>query len=185
MGYLRNISLLILFIFAVSIETVSADPWDCMTESQANELMTFLKKNPFVVDYCDCCDAVARKYDNRKIFGHLIKIEKMEIVRCSWDESQFSVNILESTILLSGIIENNKFITAKADYTDLELYNQSWPITLNYTWTYKAGKSSRLFENIPYNADDVNCSGLKKFPSPSEVPAAKLQKAYKKFIKRK
>jgi hypothetical protein len=42
-----------------------------------------------------------------------------------------------------------------------------------------------LFENIPYNADDVNCSGLKKFPSPSEVPAAKLQKAYKKFIKRK
>ena len=87
---MKNFVLTFVLTFFTFIGFVSADPWEAMTESEAKELMAFLKKNPYVFDYCDCCDEVARQYDNRKAFGHLIKIEKMEIVPCAWDESRFS-----------------------------------------------------------------------------------------------
>jgi hypothetical protein len=181
---MKNFVLTFVLTFFTFIGFVSADPWEAMTESEAKELMAFLKKNPYVFDYCDCCDEVARQYDNRKAFGHLIKIEKMEIVPCAWDESRFSVNIVQSKILAIGNIEGGKFVVAQPNEEDIDSYRKPWPITLNYSWTIKSGKASRLYNNINYKEEEVKCGGISEFPKPDKVPA-KLKKAYQKFLKRK
>jgi hypothetical protein len=181
---MKKLALLLILAFFTAIGSIHADPWEAMTETEAKELMAFLKKNPYVFDYCDCCDKVAREYDNRKVFGHLIKIEKMEIVPCSWDESRFSVNIVKSTILASGNIEGGKFVSSKPGEENIETYKKPWPIALNYSWTIKSGKASRLYKNINYEEDEVKCSGLLEFPKPDKVPA-NFKKAYQKFLKRK
>jgi len=181
---MKKVICLLALAFFTAIGTISADPWEALTESEAKELKAYLEKNPFVFDYCDCCDEVARKYDNRKTFGHLIKIEKMEIVVCSWDESRFSVNIVQSSILASGNVEGGKFNIAVPKEDDIQRYREHWPITLNYSWSIKSGKPSRLYKHINYNADDVKCKGISKFPRPNVVPA-KFKKDYQKFLKRK
>jgi hypothetical protein len=181
---MKNLVLTFVLAFFTFIGFVSADPWEAMTESEAKELMAFLKKNPYVFEYCDCCDEVAREYDNRKVFGHLIKIEKMEIVPCAWDQSRFSVNIVQFKILVSGNVEGGKFVVAQPDEEDIDNYRKPWPVTLNYSWTIKSGKASRLYKNINYKGEEVKCAGISEFPNPDRVPA-KLKKAYQKFLKRK
>ena len=181
---MNKFSFILILAFFTGIGHISADPWECMSETEVKELMSFLKKNPYVFDYCDCCDEVSRKYDNKKLFGHLIKIEKMEIVTCSWDDTQFSVNIVKSSIILSGNVEKGKLIAADLDVKNLAPYNGTWPITLNYCWTYKAGKISRLFKNIKYDNEDVKCGGISEFPDPKKVPA-EFKKGYQKFYRRK
>jgi hypothetical protein len=181
---MKKFALSLILAFFTAIGSIYADPWECMTETEAKELMAFLKKNPYVFDYCDCCDKVAREYDNKKVLGHLIKIEKMEIVTCSWDESRFSVNIVKSTLLVSGKVEGGKFIVAEPSEEEIEIYKKPWPITINYSWTIKSGKTSRLYKNINYEEDVIKCTGLLEFPKPDKVPA-KLKKAYQKFLKRK
>ena len=108
----------------------------------------------------------------------------MEIVPCAWDESRFSVNIVQSTILASGNIEDGKFVVAQPNEEDIDSYRKPWPITLNYSWTIKSGKASRLYNNINYKEEEVKCGGISEFPKPDKVPA-KLKKAYQKFLKRK
>ena len=181
---MKKFCFLLFLTFFVGIGNISADPWDCMNEWQAKELMAFLEKNPYVFDYCDCCDEVAIEADGRRIFGHLIKIEKMEIVTCSCDQSQFSVNIVKSSVIVSGYVVDGKFSLAEADADYLAPFNESWPITLNYCWTYKAGKTSRLFKNIRYDSEEIKCGGLKEFPDPKKLPT-KFRKGYQKFYRRK
>ena len=179
-------TLLITFLaFFASTTALFADPWDCMTEDQAKELIKYLKKNPFVLDYCDCCDAGSREQDNTKLMGHLVKIESMEIVPCSWDETQFSVNVNSTTVLASGYIEKGNFIPEKAAADDVRFYSDSWAIAINYAWNYNGGSPVRLYKKISYTADDFDCGKPKKFPDPKRIPSSKAQKAYLKYYNKK
>lgn len=182
---MKKTFLLLFVAFFVGNGYLFADPWDCMSQTEAKELMAYLKKNPFVFDYCDCCDDGSREHDNYKLMGHLIKIEKMEIVSCSWDDTQFSVNIISSKVISSGYVDGGKFIVAIASDEDSKMYSDSWPVTLNYTWAYNKGKPVRLFKMTSYKGEDFNCGGLKQFPEPKNVPAGKLQKAYTKYYSKK
>lgn len=175
-----------LLAFFSSTTALFADPWDCMSKEQAEELMAHLQKNPFVFDYCDCCDEVSREYDNKKLMGHLVKIEKMEIKACSWDETQFSVYVVSTTMIASGYVEGGNF---KIEQTKNEVaagyYAEDWSVAINYCFALDKGKPTRLYKMIKYEGDDVNCGGLKNFPDPNKIPKSKIQKAYAKYYSKK
>jgi hypothetical protein len=186
---MKNLFCVLFFSLFIQNNFLKADPWDCMTKEQAESLLAYLKENPFVFDYCDCCDKVAREDAEggfKKLMGQLLRIDKMEIVPCSWDESQFSVNIKKCSILASGFAGDGVYIAAKIKSDDKEYYSRPWAISLNYCFSMDKVKNPvRLFEMIDYPAEDVNCWGFKKFPNPNTIPVSKLQKAYVKFYNKK
>jgi len=148
--------------------------------------MFYKKKNPFVFDYCDCCDEVSREYENKKLMGHLVKIETMEIKACSWDENQFSVSVTSTTMIASGYIEAGNFKVEQTTTEDAGHYAEGWPVAINYCFALDKGKPTRLFKMIKYQADDVNhCGAFKQFPDPNKIPTSKTQKAYAKYYSKK
>jgi hypothetical protein len=181
---MKKISLLLLLSFFIALPFVKADPWTGMTEAEAKETMAYLQKNPYLFDYCDCCDEVAREYDGKKLMGHLVKIVKMEIVTCEWDETLFSVNIVQTEVLASGYVENGVFGMKAASAEELASYTDSWPVALNYSFTLTAGKAVRLFTKTSYEAEDVGCGAVKAFPDPKTLENNKLTKAYAKYYKK-
>lgn len=181
---MKKLSLLFLLSFFIALPFVKADPWTGMTEAEAKETMAYLQKNPFLFDYCDCCDEVAREFDNRKLMGHLVKVVKMEIVECEWDETLFSVNIIKTEVIASGYVENGVFGMKAASSEELASYTDSWPVAINYSFTLTDGKAVRLFKKTSYEADDVGCGAVKGFPDPKSLKKNKLTKAYAKYYKK-
>lgn len=150
---------IILLIVAVSTFLVAkADPWDDLTESQAKAVVAFLKKNPFVLDYCDCCD-------NPEV--SLIKIVKAEVVPCEWNAEKFSVRALSWTI---GKLEVNGD-TPSAYRAEGSMAPTDYIIMMNYTFVYsKTGKwAVPFFKEVAYDRDHI-CKGATKFPNPKENP---------------
>jgi hypothetical protein len=183
---MKNLLLFLTFSLFVQINFIKADPWDCMSKEEAEELMDYLRDDPYVFDYCDCCADISDP--NSEIpMGHLIKIEKMEIVQCSWDETQFSVKVVKSTVMISGSVKNGEFIEWPIYPEDEQRYAEPWMVTLNYTFTLEKGKKPvRLYKLINYKADEVNCSGIKEFPDPSKIfPENSAQRGYVRFLDRK
>jgi len=45
-----------LFILLISFSISFADSWTDMTLGQAKKAVEHLKENPYIFDYCDCCD---------------------------------------------------------------------------------------------------------------------------------
>jgi hypothetical protein len=111
----------------------------------------------------------------------------MEIVPCSWDDTQYSVKVVKSTILISGAINNGEFVEWPISPEDEQSYAEPWMVTLNYTFSLEKGKKPvRLYKLINYKADEVNCSNMKEFPDPSKIfPENSIQKGYVRFYNRR
>ena len=78
-----------LFALAVLFNTFFsfADAWDNLTFEEAEAVVAELKKNPYIFDYCDCCDHTG-EYATEV---HFMKVTGTEIVTCDWDASYYSV----------------------------------------------------------------------------------------------
>jgi hypothetical protein len=177
MRYSVFFALIASFIF---IQTVKADPWDCMSKEDAETLVEFLNKNPFVMEYCDCCDNQT---------AHLVRIRKMKIVPCHWDESQYSVAVVRYTIAAMGYVEDGEFVQVmqEPDPEDLKLYGNAeyYTPTLNYSFSRQKGKAVHLNTQTGEDrSDDVGCEGLKAFPQPKKLKKIKGCWAYRRFYRR-
>ena len=182
---MKKLLLFLSFLLFTHINSVKADDWNCMSKDQAESLVEYLSENPFVINFGDCCYDITGE-DEEKPMGHLIKIENMDIVPCSYDDTQFSVRITRSTILMSTYIIGSSFSTANTMAADKEKYANPWTISLNYCFTlYDFKIPFRLYEIIEYEAEKINCSGLIDFPPPNILPEYPYKKDYTKFYESK
>ena len=116
--------------------------------------------------------------------GHLVKVVKMEIVQCDWDETMYSVNIVKTEVLASGHVENSVFELKNPSNEELAQYTDSWPVALNYSFAWAGGKAVRLFTKIDYASEDIGCGAVNAFPDPKSLKKNKLTKAYAKYYKK-
>lgn len=176
MKYPIILALLALFF----VQTAQADPWDCMSKEDAETLVEFLNKNPFVLEYCDCCDDKT---------AHIVRIRKMKVVQCHWDETQHSVAAVKYTIAAHGYVEDGEFkqVQQEADPEDLKLYGNAehYTPTLNYSFSRQNGKAVHLNTQTGEDrSDDIGCEGLKAFPKPKQLKKVKGCWAYRRFYRR-
>jgi len=148
---------LFLAISVFSINNVKADDWDDMTSSQAKNVQSYLKKNPFVLDYCDCCS-------DAEVF--LLKIISTESITCSWNAEKFSV---KAKAIKIGQLERFTFPSA---YRTKPMNEEiDYIVSMNYTFVYsKVGKwAVPLFKMVAYEKDRNHvCAGATRFPDPSD-----------------
>ncbi len=173
--------LIAVLFFCFTFFTVIADPIEDMTMEEAKNLVKYLKDNPYLVDYCDCCD---RNPGGERIFASLIRVSNTEIVPCTYDESRYSVK-LTATVIAGGYIDK------KGEMENIEFqghvyeneYDYPTLATLNYHFTYQKGKVIRLGDAIKYEIDRAyNCNPLTAFPPAKNM--GEFQKPYQKFLKK-
>ena len=57
MHIMKKVLGLVLFLFFLFQSSISrADAWDNLTMEEAKSVVAKLEKDPFIFDYCDCCD---------------------------------------------------------------------------------------------------------------------------------
>ena len=170
---MKNLFLLFFAIFTCM--AAKADPWEDVTEKQAASIVKFLKKNPFILDYCDCCDEGD---------VYLLKVVSTKIVPCSHDETKKTViaNVLRIAKLETG---KDGTPTAYRAKTCAEP-EQEFIISMNYTFVFsKRDKwAVPFFKEIPYEQDHV-CKGATRYPNPAENENIKDAEYKKWFAKRK
>ena len=145
-------TLLALSFFVIA----KADAWDDLTQKQAKAVQSFLKKNKFVLDYCDCCN-------DSEVY--ILKIEQAELVPCSWNAEKFSV---KTSAVRIAKLETNK--GEPSAYRAVGMSERvDYVITMNYTFVFsKAGKwAVPFFKEVAYDRDHI-CKGATKFPNPAE-----------------
>lgn len=163
-------------IFILLSSYAHADAWDNLTKEQAENTVQFLKENPYIFDYCDCC--------NQGGLVRLIKVDDLEIVPCDWDSEYFSVKYSGELI---GLFPSNKDgidINSKEKDSIEEDNNPNGVITMNYTWVYNADNAncSPLFSVVSYDVygtENKPCLNNFSLPNPKVVK----NKAYKKWYK--
>lgn len=152
---MKHVTLLLLLFVATICK---ADAWDNLTKEQAEEVVKFLEKNPFIFDFCDCCGKSEEVY--------LIKVESAEIVPCSWDKEQFSVltkgrRIAKMQWAHVGIDDFHADpIDEKVEYT----------IYMNYTFAYDKHMkwAVPLHKLLDYRLHSPICIGATHYPDPND-----------------
>ena len=148
---------------------VLADPEDCMSKEEAENLIKNVKKEKYIMDYCDCCAEL-----DPSVTANLLLITKLSIVPCEYDSESFSVKIETQTVA--------SFLVIDQQYTSKTTFNAN-PINyalLNYQYYYTDGVALRLGYIIRVEYDAPDCSGLNTFPDPNLVNDKKYKSWYKK-----
>jgi hypothetical protein len=152
-------NLLLLFAATLFITTVKADPWDNLTQAQAEEVVEHLNENPFILDYCDCCDGDAT---------YLLKVVKSEIVTCDWDADYKSVKVTATKI---GQLERGSTGPVSAYRVKGMDEETTYTIYMNYTFVYSAcgNWAVPFFKEVEYNNYGEHvCAGATRFPNPED-----------------
>lgn len=170
-------SILVLLLLCPTL--LWADPWDNLTLQQAEQVEAFLKTNPYIFDYCDCCDAEG-EYATKV---YLMKVTSTEIVTCDWNPEYYSVQadvvvLAEIPYTPAGPQMNAPRISRSED---------GLKITMNYTWGYNAGqrKAAPLYSIVPYDVygeQDPNsgyCRAFTTFPDPRLIKDQEYTNWYK------
>ncbi|MCB9194753.1 MAG: hypothetical protein H6598_00830 [Flavobacteriales bacterium] len=171
-----NFKGLILGLLLICNLSTYADSWDNLTKEQAENTVAFLEKNPFIFDYCDCCD------QNGVV--SLLRITSMEIVTCDWDNNYFSIKYQAE--LVSNFVSdaNGVDISKKVTLTDEETAT-SGVISMNYNWGFNKDNMNinplvSMINYDVYGTDYKPCLNAFSLPSPKLVG----NKHYKKWFKK-
>ena len=130
--------LFVLLFFCFAFLAVMADPIEDMTMEEAKSLVKYLKDNPYLVDYCDCCD---KNPGGERVFASLIRVDATEIIPCTYDASRYSVK-LTATVIAGGNV-NTK---GKMESVEIQghVYENEFDYptlaTLNYHFAYSEEK---------------------------------------------
>ena len=165
---MKKLGLLILLLLTVS--TAKADAWDNLTKEQADQVVAYLEKNPFVFDYCDCCGSPPT----------LVHVTSTSIGPCSWQKEDYTVHYTGTAIAYVFMEERSgdpSNITPANDAFEGDIY-------MNYTWVYNQQYRvvAPFFDIIdyPYYGDDnTTCHRLFGLPQAKKVK----NKAYSKWHK--
>lgn len=171
-----------LFILIILFNTFLsfADAWDNLTYEEAEAVVAELQQNPYIFDYCDCCDHEG-EYATEIYF---LKVTSTEIITCDWDASFYSVRyeadiIAKVEYLAHGA--NISVLSKPKETTKSEL------LYMNYTWGLdKAEKVAVPFFNIiPYDTygESSPCKKPFSYPTPQAIAKVQKVKGYKKWYK--
>jgi hypothetical protein len=152
---------------------VSADPWEDLTEKEAKAVVKFLKTNPYILDYCDCCGSGD---------VYLMKVVSTEIVPCSYAEGKKSVI---AKVVPLGKLETDADGTPSAYRVEkMSDAVEELIVTMNYTFVLdKKNKwAVPFFKVVPYSQNHV-CKGATRFPNPADNPNIK-DTGYKAWFKK-
>ena len=159
---------LVLFLFFLFQSSISrADAWDNLTMEEAKSVVAKLEKDPFIFDYCDCCDH-SGEYASK---AHLLKVTGTEIVVCDWNQEYYSVKITYTVIAELKYTAKGLRTKKLRPYTDNEIGNT---VYMNYTWILNeaTGNAEPFFNSVPYSsyADHrESCKGNFGYPIPAAV----------------
>jgi hypothetical protein len=167
-------------LFAIFACTgLHADPIEDLTKEEAAALVNYLEKNPFLVDYCDCCDDL--NAPENRVYAKLIFVEKAEIVPCSYNDEKVSVKIT-GTVVTGGTV-NAEGVMEGVEVQGYAYENENGSptlATLNYHFVYQEGVVKRLGSIVKVNTDDYKCNPLSAFPLAEET--ADFEKPYKNYL---
>lgn len=165
---MKTILTLTLFFVSILQSFISrADAWDNLTMEEAKQVVSKLEKDPYIFDYCDCCDH-SGEYASK---AHLLKVTGTEIVVCDWNQEFYTVKITYSVIAELKYTSKGLKTKKLRPYTDDEIGNT---VYMNYTWVLNdvSGKAEPLFNSVPYSsyADHrESCKARFAFPTPATV----------------
>lgn len=148
---------LFFMLLSMSILTaVTADPWEDVTQEQAEAIVKHLEMHPYILDYCDCCGEGD---------VHLLRVVSTQIVECSYDAEKKTVLaqvVSMGKLQRSGGSPSAYNVEAVEDDMPYELV-----VSLNYTFVYSAcGQwAVPLFKEVHDERNHV-CNGATRFPSP-------------------
>ncbi|MFK7946063.1 MAG: hypothetical protein AB8G11_00620 [Saprospiraceae bacterium] len=136
--------------------SVLADPWEDLTEEQAQHVIEHLTQHPFILDYCDCCDTDE---------VYLMKVLSTRIEVCSYNEEK--VSIIAKVIKIGKLEVTDGTPSAYRTEVVEDAEIEDFIITMNYTFTYsECGQwAVPLFKEVAYDRNHV-CKGATRFPSP-------------------
>lgn len=153
--------LLFVLLSMATLTTVTADPWEDVTQEQAEQVQAHLKLHPFILDYCDCCG-------DGEVY--LMKVLSTKIVECSYNSEKKTV---VAEVVKLGKLETydgspSAYRTEAVNDAEVE----EFIITMNYTFTYsECGQwAVPFFKEVPYEQNHV-CNGATRFPSPFDNKA--------------
>lgn len=96
-----------------------ADAWDNLTLEEAQAVVAELEKNPFIFDYCDCCDDIGPNIHG----ALLLKVTKTDIVTCEWNTEFYSVKYQATAIAEVSYDDGNvSLLDAKEGSGEFTLY---------------------------------------------------------------
>lgn len=168
----------LLFVFLIT-QFSFADAWPEMTKAEAEAVVAELEKNPYIFDYCDCCDH-GGEYAATVFIS---KVIKANIVACEMDENCYTIET-ESVILAEVFYGENGPDVTKLSKPGLSEVSQT--IYMNYTWTLNPStkKATPFFRVIPYNYYDFTKEACKQefaYPTPAQLKKVSKDKGYKKW----
>ncbi len=161
----------ILFMISFAISGLAmADPEDCMSKREAEALLAKLKKERYIVDYCDCCAD-----GNPDVTANLLRIKKMSIVTCEYDSERFAIKMETQLVACFGIKDQRYAGNATYAGNSMEF------ALLNYQFFFSEQKAKHLGFLVRTDYEAPSCSGLSGFPSPAMVN----DKKYTNWLKKK
>lgn len=176
---MKKILLVLLLLYP---NILLADPWDNLTLQQAKQVEAFLNSNPYVLDYCDCCDFEG-KYATKI---ELIKVKSTKIVTWDWGPEYLSVEAKVEVLAEIPYTKGGPDINSPI----LDLSERELPttITMNYTWAYnkEKGRAAPLYTFIPYDVeaglelDSGYCRQFTTFPPPKAIKNKEYEKWFNK-----
>ncbi len=178
---MKNFLVALAMIFATTF--TFADSWDNLTKEQAEAVVKELEENPYIFDYCDCCDhegSYAAKV-------RLLKVTSTEIKPCAWEPESFSVTV--DVIVIAHL----PYTAAGPDLTKMTSNKKEidvYTISMNYTWSYNPGEKSAapLYTTIPYDkydSDKKACKAFFKYPTLEQGKGIIKDGKYKSWYKKK
>lgn len=189
-------NLLCALLFALPFTTL-ADAWDNLTMDEATKVVSYLEKNPFIYDYCDCCGS------DESFGATLLKVISTEIVTCDWDKNFYSVKVEVKP--LAEMVNEGSVLNVNEPSVTIDLseeggggqspYADGYTIYMNYTWGYNSElkKAGPIYLSVPYDYYGENqngkgqCNPLIEFPNPKlkSVKAVFKDRSYKKWYKKR
>lgn len=160
-----------------------ADPIEDFSLADANRIVAFLKENPFMIDYCDCCNEVLSEGE-APIEAKLIRIIEREIVPCEYNAERYSIRIT-GEILAKGIIENKKMTNIHVLPRDeAEEYNTL--LSANYFFCADKRKIGQLgmITQDDKLYKEYKCGGISGFPAPSALANIISMEQYVKWYRK-
>lgn len=163
---------------------VKADAWDRLTLEEAEAVVAYLDKNPFILTYCDCCSHT-EGYETGIYF---LKITAMNIVECGWSKDYYSVEYSYEYIAQIAFRSSAPdFMQMKVDLSP----ESEDPIYMNYTWAYNTttGMAAPLFDIIEYHYavqyEAKACKRTFEYPDPYWVELVAIDTGYREWFNSK
>jgi hypothetical protein len=142
-----------------------ADPWDWFkTLEEAEAVQEFLTENPYILNYCDCCN-----HEGSRVT--LLKVVSSEIVPWRLNKTLYSVQTKVE------VIANIPYLADGPDMKGATPEDEHWDyyIKMNYTWGYHPEKKvcAPLYAMVPFgNIDEPDsgfCKPFTNFPDPATI----------------